>query len=99
MKTMYKKNTKKQNSFCNENLNQNEPPFINYYQLTHFSPQTSSTSQEIKTHLDKQIFTLHYPDNRLISRLISFLNDHFGSSSKTTNKSGHRRGNLQWKRK
>lgn len=88
---MYKKNTKKQDSFSNDNSAQIEDPFINYYQLKHFSSQTSLTSQQIKTHLDKQIFTLPYLDNRLISLLKSLLNDHYGSPAKITNKSGHRR--------
>jgi hypothetical protein len=87
---MYEKNIKTQVLFVEEN-SKIEIPFINYYELKQFSPQTSLISQQIKIHLDKQTFTLHYQDNRRISQLIPFLNDHFGLPAKIRNKAGHRR--------
>jgi hypothetical protein len=87
---VYKKNTKTQGLFLNK-LDQIENQFINYYELKQFSSQTSFISQQIKIHLDKQTFTLHYQDNRRISQLIPFLNDHLGLPAKIRNKAGHRR--------
>ena len=83
---MYKKNEETE-FFCNGNSDQILGPFINYSHNKQFSLQNSLISQQIVTHLHKQIFSL----SSRICDVISFISDYFGPPAKIKNKAGHNR--------